>query len=162
MKAVAPNLMRFFEDESCGQCTPCRAGTEKAVKPMATGPGDKTLLTELSDALRRLDLRAGPGCAQPAAERVQVFPGGAGEAARELVMKMLPHIKCRSRKGGNPYSRNLRVWHDGFPQRGPRDASVVGGPSRGRRCEFGWTHERGRGQQAQYLQHRRSRGRHSR
>src|SRR5262249_6814377 len=112
MKAVAPNLMRFFEDESCGQCTPCRAGTEKAVKPMATGPGDKTLLTELSDALRRLDLRAGPGCAQPAAERVQVFPGGAGEAARELVMKMLPHIKCRSRKGGNPYSRNLRVWHD--------------------------------------------------
>src|SRR5215472_12830123 len=48
MKAVALNLMRFFEDESCGQCTPCRAGTEKAVKPMATGPGDKTLLTELT------------------------------------------------------------------------------------------------------------------
>src|SRR5581483_5135678 len=31
MKEVALNLMRFFEDESCGQCTPCRAGTEKAV-----------------------------------------------------------------------------------------------------------------------------------
>ena len=30
MKAVALNLMRFFEDESCGQCTPCRVGTEKA------------------------------------------------------------------------------------------------------------------------------------
>ena len=29
MKQVALNLMRFFEDESCGQCTPCRAGTEK-------------------------------------------------------------------------------------------------------------------------------------
>ena len=28
---VALNLMRFFEDESCGQCTPCRVGTEKAV-----------------------------------------------------------------------------------------------------------------------------------
>ena len=29
------NLMNFFEDESCGQCTPCRNGTEKAVKLMA-------------------------------------------------------------------------------------------------------------------------------
>ncbi len=32
MKDVALNLMRFFEDESCGQCTPCRNGTEKAVE----------------------------------------------------------------------------------------------------------------------------------
>jgi formate dehydrogenase beta subunit len=47
MKAVAVNLMRFFEDESCGQCTPCRAGTEKAVKLMATGPWDKALLRVL-------------------------------------------------------------------------------------------------------------------
>ena len=38
MKAVALNLMRFFEDESCGQCTPCRVGTEKAAKLMAAGP----------------------------------------------------------------------------------------------------------------------------
>ena len=38
MKAVALNLMRFFEDESCGQCTPCRVGTEKAVKLMAQRP----------------------------------------------------------------------------------------------------------------------------
>ena len=35
MKEVALNLMRFFEDESCGQCTPCRNGTEKAVKLMS-------------------------------------------------------------------------------------------------------------------------------
>ena len=40
IKAVALNLMHFFEDESCGQCTPCRAGTEKAVKLMAEGPWD--------------------------------------------------------------------------------------------------------------------------
>ena len=42
MKAVALNLMRFFEDESCGQCTPCRVGTEKAVtlmKRAAVGRG---------------------------------------------------------------------------------------------------------------------------
>ena len=31
MRDAALNLMRFFEDESCGQCTPCRVGTEKAV-----------------------------------------------------------------------------------------------------------------------------------
>jgi formate dehydrogenase beta subunit len=52
MKAVALNLMKFFEDESCGQCTPCRVGTEKAVKLMATGPWDETLLNELSAAMR--------------------------------------------------------------------------------------------------------------
>ncbi len=52
MKAVALNLMRFFEDESCGQCTPCRAGTEKAVKLMALGPWNEGLLTELSGAMR--------------------------------------------------------------------------------------------------------------
>jgi formate dehydrogenase len=52
MKAVALNLMRFFEDESCGQCTPCRVGTEKAVKLMAKGPWDEALLNELSGAMR--------------------------------------------------------------------------------------------------------------
>ena len=48
MKAVALNLMRFFEDESCGQCTPCRVGTEKAAKLMEQGPWDAALLDELS------------------------------------------------------------------------------------------------------------------
>jgi len=52
MKAVALNLMKFFEDESCGQCTPCRAGTEKAVKLMEHGPWNEGLLTELSAAMR--------------------------------------------------------------------------------------------------------------
>src|SRR4029077_6592027 len=48
MKAVALNLLRFFEDESCGQCTPCRAGTEKAVKLMQAAHWDKPLLEELT------------------------------------------------------------------------------------------------------------------
>ena len=48
MQAVALNLMRFFEDESCGQCTPCRVGTEKAVMLMASEQWDKQLLKELS------------------------------------------------------------------------------------------------------------------
>ena len=64
MKAVALNLMKFFEDESCGQCTPCRAGTEKAVKLMAQGPWDPALLTELSNAMRDASI-CGLGQAAP-------------------------------------------------------------------------------------------------
>ena len=64
MKAVALNLMRFFEDESCGQCTPCRVGTEKAVKLMEHGPWDETLLTELSAAMRDASI-CGLGQAAP-------------------------------------------------------------------------------------------------
>jgi formate dehydrogenase len=52
MKAVALNLMRFFEDESCGQCTPCRVGTEKAAKLMEQGPWNEGLLNELSQLMR--------------------------------------------------------------------------------------------------------------
>jgi formate dehydrogenase len=48
MRAVALNLLRFFEDESCGQCTPCRVGTEKAVKLMSQPRWDDGLLQELS------------------------------------------------------------------------------------------------------------------
>ncbi len=48
MKAVALNLMKFFEDESCGQCTPCRNGTEKAVKLMAAGQWDPDMLEDLA------------------------------------------------------------------------------------------------------------------
>jgi len=51
MRDVALNLMRFFEDESCGQCTPCRVGTEKAVKLMTTDQWDVELLAELSKAM---------------------------------------------------------------------------------------------------------------
>jgi formate dehydrogenase beta subunit len=64
IKAVALNLMRFFEDESCGQCTPCRVGTEKAVKLMATGPWNEALLNELSDAMRDASI-CGLGQAAP-------------------------------------------------------------------------------------------------
>jgi formate dehydrogenase len=64
MKAVALNLVKFFEDESCGQCTPCRVGTEKAVKLMASGPWNPGLLTELSDAMRDASI-CGLGQAAP-------------------------------------------------------------------------------------------------
>jgi NADH:ubiquinone oxidoreductase subunit F (NADH-binding)/NADH:ubiquinone oxidoreductase subunit E len=64
MKAVALNLMRFFEDESCGQCTPCRVGTEKAVKLMQQGPWNEQLLDELSNAMRDASI-CGLGQAAP-------------------------------------------------------------------------------------------------
>jgi formate dehydrogenase beta subunit len=64
MKAVALNLLKFFEDESCGQCTPCRVGTEKAVKLMEKGPWDAALLIELSDLMRDASI-CGLGQAAP-------------------------------------------------------------------------------------------------
>jgi formate dehydrogenase len=48
---TARNLMKFFADESCGQCTPCRVGTEKALQLMQARQWDKPLLQELSSAL---------------------------------------------------------------------------------------------------------------
>jgi formate dehydrogenase len=49
--AAARNVMKFFADESCGQCTPCRVGTEKALHLMKARRWDKPLLQELSQAM---------------------------------------------------------------------------------------------------------------
>jgi NADH:ubiquinone oxidoreductase subunit F (NADH-binding)/NADH:ubiquinone oxidoreductase subunit E len=46
-KAAALNMLRFFESESCGQCTPCRVGCEKAVKLMQAPKWDQALLADL-------------------------------------------------------------------------------------------------------------------
>jgi len=48
---AALNMLRFFEDESCGQCTPCRVGCEKAVKLMQSPSWDRPLLEELCQAM---------------------------------------------------------------------------------------------------------------
>ncbi len=48
---AALNMLRFFEDESCGQCTPCRVGCEKAVKLMQAETWDQPLLEELCVAM---------------------------------------------------------------------------------------------------------------
>jgi formate dehydrogenase len=50
-RAAALNMLRFFEDESCGQCTPCRVGCEKAVKLMQAERWDQPLLEELCQAM---------------------------------------------------------------------------------------------------------------
>ena len=51
MRDIAKNLMFFFHDESCGQCTPCRNGTDKALKLMNESSWDVDLLKELSSAM---------------------------------------------------------------------------------------------------------------
>jgi len=56
--------MKFFEDESCGQCTPCRVGTEKAAKLMEQGPWNEGLLNDLSALMRDASI-CGLGQAAP-------------------------------------------------------------------------------------------------
>jgi len=48
---AALNMLRFFEDESCGQCTPCRVGCSKAVTLMEAEKWDAELLTDLCDVM---------------------------------------------------------------------------------------------------------------
>ena len=50
-RAAALNMLKFFEDESCGQCTPCRVGCEKAVKLMQADHWDQPLLEEVCQAM---------------------------------------------------------------------------------------------------------------
>ena len=75
-KNMALNAMRFFEDESCGQCTPCRAGTEKAVKLMEEKYWDQALLEELARAMEDASI-CGLGQAAPNPLRcaIKYFPG---------------------------------------------------------------------------------------
>ena len=64
VKEAALNVMRFFEDESCGQCTPCRVGTEKAVTLMSEADWDESLLGELSATMASASI-CGLGQAAP-------------------------------------------------------------------------------------------------
>jgi formate dehydrogenase len=48
---AALNMMRFFEHESCGQCTPCRVGTAKAAQLMAQPVWDAGTLRDLSEVM---------------------------------------------------------------------------------------------------------------
>jgi len=62
--AAARNTMAFFKDESCGQCTPCRAGTAKALALIAAPEWDVALLGELSQVMRDASI-CGLGQAAP-------------------------------------------------------------------------------------------------
>ena len=75
MKAVALNLMKFFEDESCGQCTPCRNGTEKAVTLMSGARWDTGLLDELAAVMRDASICGlGQAASNPLVSVIKYFP----------------------------------------------------------------------------------------
>jgi formate dehydrogenase beta subunit len=75
IKGVALNLMRFFEDESCGQCTPCRSGTQKARMLMEQKDWDTGLLDELSQVMRDASICGlGQAASNPLTCVVRYFP----------------------------------------------------------------------------------------
>ena len=61
---VVLNLLRFFKDESCGQCTPCRVGCDKAVALLERDDWDAELLNELAQTMRDASI-CGLGQAAP-------------------------------------------------------------------------------------------------
>ena len=82
VRTAALNLMRFFEDESCGQCTPCRVGTEKAVKLMERPVWNTQLLEELSQAMRDASICGlGQAAANPLTSVIKCFTDEFKDAA---------------------------------------------------------------------------------
>jgi NADH:ubiquinone oxidoreductase subunit F (NADH-binding)/NADH:ubiquinone oxidoreductase subunit E len=71
---AARNLVRFFRDESCGQCTPCRVGTQKAARLLDAPRWDRPLLRDLAQAMAD-----GSIC-------------GLGQAAMNPVLSLLRHF----------------------------------------------------------------------
>jgi formate dehydrogenase len=64
VRDAAINMLRFFEDESCGQCTPCRTGCSKAVQLMQHEVWDRMLLNDLCDVMQDTSI-CGLGQAAP-------------------------------------------------------------------------------------------------
>src|SRR4051812_25948550 len=76
---AAVNLMKFFHDESCGQCTPCRVGTAKALTLMKEGKWDQPLLKELSQAMMDASICGlGQAAPNPALTVMKYFPQEVG------------------------------------------------------------------------------------
>ena len=63
-RELALNAMRFFAHESCGQCTPCRVGTVKAIPLMEQKNWNQSLLEELSQTMEDASI-CGLGQAAP-------------------------------------------------------------------------------------------------
>ena len=82
VRSAALNLMRFFEDESCGQCTPCRVGTQKAVQLMEKPVWNAQLLEELSQAMRDASICGlGQAASNPLISAIKYFPDEFKDAA---------------------------------------------------------------------------------
>ncbi len=74
-RVTATNAMRFFEHESCGQCTPCRVGTAKAVDLMQNETWDITLLQDLATVMRDASICGlGQAAPNPMESVIKFFP----------------------------------------------------------------------------------------
>ena len=72
---AARNLMKFFSEESCGQCTPCRVGTAKAVQLMKEQRWDQPLIKELSQTMVDASICGlGQAAPNPALSVIKFFP----------------------------------------------------------------------------------------
>ena len=77
--SAARNLMKFFKDESCGQCTPCRVGTVKALTLMDERKWNQPLLKELSQAMMDASICGlGQAAPNPALTVMKFFPQEVG------------------------------------------------------------------------------------
>ncbi|HEX2332468.1 MAG TPA: NADH-ubiquinone oxidoreductase-F iron-sulfur binding region domain-containing protein [Burkholderiales bacterium] len=73
--AAARNLIKFFSEESCGQCTPCRVGTAKALKLIEKAKWDQPLLKELSQAMMDASICGlGQAAPNPVLSVMRYFP----------------------------------------------------------------------------------------
>jgi NADH:ubiquinone oxidoreductase subunit F (NADH-binding)/NADH:ubiquinone oxidoreductase subunit E len=78
--AAARNMMKFFRHESCGQCTPCRVGTAKAVDLIGQPRWDLQLLSELSQAMRDASICGlGQAAPNPVDCVIKYFPHEVGQ-----------------------------------------------------------------------------------
>jgi formate dehydrogenase len=76
LTAVGLNLMRFFKAESCGQCTPCRNGTEKVVALLEAGRWDRELIADLAQVMTDASICGlGQAAANPLKSVLKWFPG---------------------------------------------------------------------------------------
>ena len=75
MRAAALNLMRFFKHESCGQCTPCRSGTDKMVDLLSSGDWNEELIGDLEQVMRDASICGlGQAAANPVRSVLNYFP----------------------------------------------------------------------------------------
>ena len=82
LRAAATNLMAFFADESCGQCTPCRVGTEKMLALLGRKRWDEAQLRRLSQVM------------------IDASICGLGQAAPNPVLSLLTHFRDRLAREG--------------------------------------------------------------
>ena len=116
---AALNMLRFFEDESCGQCTPCRAGCEKAVKLMQAEAWDTDLLEELCQVMGDASI-----C-------------GLGQAAPNPIRLVMTHFPMRSKaEKGHDHAGRKRSRPS--PSTAARSPPPRAGPSGRRRMGRGW------------------------